>query len=108
MKTVTRTHESDASGIVRVEVAVGAPHHDVEVVLVWRDAGTAARRSTLAREAARLGVLSDAPLIDAATREWSPDFFRRMAHIDPRDASALARSLREVRARRRSKKAPRL
>ena len=41
-------------------------------------------------------------------RDWSPGFFESMARVDPRDARALERSMREVRAARSSKKAPRL
>lgn len=98
MKTVTKTYESDASGIVHVDVAVGAAHRQVEVVLVWRDAGALAGSSGQPLP----------PVVAAAPLGWSPGFFDRMARVDPRDAAALKASMRAVRARRGSKKAPRL
>jgi hypothetical protein len=44
----------------------------------------------------------------SAAPGWSPGFFEALASVDRDDARALDRSMRTVRARRSSKKAPRL
>ena len=74
MKTVTKTYESDGSGIVRVDVAVGAPHRQVEVVVVWQEAEAAdvegaeaaevegARSRKRAELEALAGALADEPI----------------------------------------------
>lgn len=70
MNTVRKLYESDATGTVRLDLPVGAPHRRVEVVVVWQEVDEdEARPSGEAREKKRAelealaGALADDPIL---------------------------------------------
>ncbi|WP_437994095.1 hypothetical protein [Sorangium sp. So ce145] len=67
MNTVRKLYESDERGTVHVDLAIGAPHRRVEVVLVWQEIdGPQIPPEALEKKRAELealaGALSDDPI----------------------------------------------
>ncbi|MEP7124875.1 MAG: hypothetical protein ABJE95_28360 [Byssovorax sp.] len=67
MNTVRKLYESDREGTVHVDLPVGAPHRQVEVVLVWQEVPDAkpadqARQQKRDELEALAGALADDPL----------------------------------------------
>ncbi len=67
MNTIRKLCESDHDGTVHVDLPVGAPHRQVEVVLVWQEVSEVlptdqARQQKRAQLEALAGALSDDPI----------------------------------------------
>ena len=68
MNTARKIYESDDSGVVHVDLPVGAPRKQVEVVVVWQEIEAerideATREKKRAELEALAGALADDPIV---------------------------------------------
>jgi hypothetical protein len=65
MNTVRKLYESDDQGTVHVDVPIGVPRRQVEVVVVWQEVEVArqARERKRAELEALAGALADDPIV---------------------------------------------
>lgn len=63
MNTAKKVYESDADGLIHVDVPVGGPGRRVEVLVVWEDvADTTVERESSDDWSDLFGMLKDSPI----------------------------------------------